>query len=114
MHRPKTIARVLPWRPKVLRSCDMEYGMLHLIFSLPHAWGGTTRSGTLPLLFESGGFLLAHYQPQIMTHLAPRSFTRVQTHYLGEVHSLLHYHGQRSENSSCDSALPSMEVSKLR
>jgi hypothetical protein len=42
------------------------------------------------------------------------SFTRVQTHYLGEVHSLLHYHGQRSENSSCDSALPSMEVSKLR
>ena len=56
MHRPKTIARVLPWRPKVLRSCDMEYGMLHLIFSLPHAWGGTTRSGTLPLLFDSGGF----------------------------------------------------------
>ena len=26
-------------RPKVLRSCDMEYGMLHLIFSLPHMPG---------------------------------------------------------------------------
>ena len=66
MHRPKTIARVLPWRPKVLRSCDMEYGMLHLIFSLPHAWGGTTRSGTLPLLFDSGGFSVDSLsQPQI-------------------------------------------------
>ena len=50
----ESIARtlVLPWHPRVLRSCDMEYVMLHLIFSLPHAWGGTTRSGTLPLLFE--------------------------------------------------------------
>ena len=47
---------VLPWRPRVLRSCDMEHVMLPLIFSLPHAWGGTTRSGTLPLLFDSGGF----------------------------------------------------------
>ena len=47
---------LLPWRPRVLRSCDMEHVMLHLIFSLPHAWGGTTRSGTLPLLFDSGGF----------------------------------------------------------
>ena len=28
---------VLPWRPRVLRPCDMEYVMLHLIFSLPHA-----------------------------------------------------------------------------
>ena len=43
----ESIARtlVLPWHPRVLRSCDMEYVMLHLIFSLPHA-------GTLPLLFE--------------------------------------------------------------
>ena len=30
-------ACVLPWRPRVLRPCDMEYVMLHLIFSLPHA-----------------------------------------------------------------------------
>ena len=29
---------------RVLRSGDMEYVMLHLIFSLPHAWGGTTCS----------------------------------------------------------------------
>ena len=28
---------LLPWRPRVLRPCDMEYVMLHLIFSLPHA-----------------------------------------------------------------------------
>ena len=28
---------MLPWRPRVLRPCDMEYVMLHLIFSLPHA-----------------------------------------------------------------------------
>ena len=47
---------LLPWRPKVLRSCDMEHVMLHLIFSLPHAWGGTTHSGTLPLLFDSRDF----------------------------------------------------------
>ena len=75
MHRPKTIARVLPWRPKVLRSCDMEYGMLHLIFSSPHAWGGTTRSGTLPLLFDSGGFSVGVIisRPDNETHLAPRS-----------------------------------------
>jgi hypothetical protein len=39
-----------------LRSCDMEYVMLHLIFSLPHAWGGTTHSGMLPLLFDSRDF----------------------------------------------------------
>ena len=32
----------------VLRSCDMEYVMLHLIFSLPHAWGGTTCNIPLP------------------------------------------------------------------
>ena len=30
-------APLLPWRPRVLRPCDMEYVMLHLIFSLPHA-----------------------------------------------------------------------------
>ena len=47
---------LLPWRPRGLRSCDMEYVMLHLIFSLPHAWGGTTHSGTLPLLFDSRDF----------------------------------------------------------
>ena len=29
--------RLAPVAPKVLRSCDMEYVMLHLIFSLPHA-----------------------------------------------------------------------------
>ena len=33
-----TFCRILlPWRPRVLRPCDMEYVMLHLIFSLPHA-----------------------------------------------------------------------------
>ena len=47
---------VLPWRPGVLRSCDMDHVMLHLIFSLPHAWGGKTCSGTLPQLLDSGGF----------------------------------------------------------
>ena len=74
MHRPKTIARVLPWRPKVLRSCDMEYGMLHLIFSLPHAWGGTTHSGTLPLLFDSRDFSVgSSLSPHNDFHFAPRS-----------------------------------------
>ena len=39
---------MLPWRPnakaqRVLRSGDMEYVMLHLIFSLPHAWDGDPR-----------------------------------------------------------------------
>ena len=29
---------------RVLRSCDMEYVMTTPIFSLPHAWGGTTCS----------------------------------------------------------------------
>ena len=35
--RVDDVSVVLPWRPRVLRPCDMEYVMLHLIFSLPHA-----------------------------------------------------------------------------
>ena len=34
---PMSDVSLLPWRPRVLRPCDMEYVMLHLIFSLPHA-----------------------------------------------------------------------------
>ena len=66
---------VLPWRPRVLRSCDMEYVMLHLIFSLPHAWGGTTHSGTLPLLFDSRDFSVgSSLSPHNDFHFAPRSW----------------------------------------
>jgi hypothetical protein len=57
-----------------LRSCDMEYVMLHLIFSLPHAWGGTTHSGTLPLLFDSRDFSVgSSLSPHNDFHFAPRS-----------------------------------------
>eukprot|EP00964_Phaeocystis_antarctica_P073194 scaffold44889_cov83-Phaeocystis_antarctica.AAC.5 len=52
---------MLPWRPRVLRPCDMEYVMLHLIFSLPHASGGTTRSDTL--LFDCRKFPGGSYKP---------------------------------------------------
>jgi len=31
------VGDLAPVRPRVLRPCDMEYVMLHLIFSLPHA-----------------------------------------------------------------------------
>ena len=57
-----------------LRSCDMEYVMLHLIFSLPHAWGGTTHSGMLPLLFDSRDFSVgSSLSPHNDFHFAPRS-----------------------------------------
>ena len=49
---------------RVLRSGDMEYVMLHLIFSLPHAWGGTTCSvRCLRSLIPERILLLAHYLP---------------------------------------------------
>ena len=48
--------------------------MLHLIFSLPHAWGGTTHSGTLPLLFDSRDFSVgSSLSPHNDFHFAPRS-----------------------------------------
>ena len=49
---------------RVLRYGDMEYVMLHLIFSLPHAWGGTTCSvRCLRSLIPERILLVAHYQP---------------------------------------------------
>ena len=65
-----TIARSIhsaPVAPKVLRSCDMEYVMLHLVFSLPHAWGGTTRNIPLPLVSQI--FLLLPVSFEINAHL---------------------------------------------
>ena len=55
---------LLPWRPRVLRSCDMEYVMLHLIFSLPHAWGGTTRNLPLPLVSQIFPLLPVSFENQ--------------------------------------------------
>ena len=48
----------------VLRSCDMEYVMLHLIFSLPHAWGGTTRNIPLPLVSQIFPLLPVSFENQ--------------------------------------------------
>ena len=49
---------------RVLRYGDMEYVMLHLIFSLPHAWGGTTCSvRCLRSLIPERILLVAHYLP---------------------------------------------------
>ena len=58
------IASIAPVAPKVLRSCDMEYVMLHLIFSLPHAWGGTTRNIPLPLVSQIFPLLPVSFENQ--------------------------------------------------
>ena len=49
---------------RVLRYGDMEHVMLHLIFSLPHAWGGTTCSvRCIRSLILERILLVAHYLP---------------------------------------------------
>ena len=48
------------------------------IFSLPHAWGGTTHSGTLPLLYDSRDFSvgssLSPHNTTFISHLGLRSW----------------------------------------
>ena len=54
---------MLPWRPRVLRPCDMKYVMLHLIFSLPHLL--MPREGqpvAIRCCLIPEDFLVAHYQ----------------------------------------------------
>ena len=48
-----------------------RYNMV--VFSLLHAWRGTARSGTLPLLFDSSELPVGSLSALMMTHLAPRS-----------------------------------------